>query len=477
MKYYSSLLLLLVATFAIAVHAQYTTQGPFTLFGSTNNEKVFAHCLDGSGSGSVFITGTTDGSALGQQTGGSWDWYVSKYNRNNGFFTANANNPVTRWLTSPQEDVGVACSSDLQGAVYVVGYTYGRLDNNTGGVTNRDVVVTKFDANMNRVWLRQFDVGGINDCHPVDVEIYGNRVYVAGYANGRVFLNILDAANGAQITSTLVTPTGTSAYPADLAVDVEGNAVIVGSFTGQFPGTINGYGETIPATPSIASYYTGFILGFYPNGERKFQTSFQQTPTHSGILTVAIDVNGTIYVGGQVSGSVNGASYQPNQINNNNALPVFAKYDSYGVHAWTRIIPQSDNTQVRQLQVDNIGGIFMLRTRADCFSFAYRPETGNSPSSCTGSDSQWIQLMKSDVNGAVQYDVRVSSGIPSTTTLDNTGVLTISGIIGNGNSLHGIAPSGYDGFVDQITINYNCSCGNLGQLVQEMTQLLNIVPE
>jgi hypothetical protein len=119
----------------------------------------------------------------------------------------------------------------------------------------------------------------------------------------------------------------------------------------------------------------------------------------------------------------------------------------------------------------------MLKTRADCSIVPYKPEPSSSPYSCTNSESQYINLLKADTNGAIQWDVRVSSGIPTSTSLDNTGVLTIAGIIGNSNQLHGVAPNAIDGFVDQITINYNCSCGNLGQLVQEMTQLLNIVPQ
>lgn len=217
-------------------------------------------------------------------------------------------------------------------------------------------------------------------------------------------------------------------------------------------------------------------MAFYPdNLERKFQLSLS-TNTYNQIVSVTTDSDRSIYVAGTTRSSLNGVDYLPTS--QNNFLPFFAKYSASGAHMWTRIYPQVDNTMFRHLVVDNIGGLFLLRTRYDCqYPFPYDVTTANLGYNCAGNDAQFINLLKADINGAIQWDTRVSTGIPLAASLDNTGVLTIGGSIGGTNSLHGVSANGYDGFLDQININYNCSCGNLAELVQEMTELLNIVPE
>ena len=42
------------------VEAQFT-QGAFTFFGAGDDQYDFSHCLSGDGSGSIFVTGSTDG--------------------------------------------------------------------------------------------------------------------------------------------------------------------------------------------------------------------------------------------------------------------------------------------------------------------------------------------------------------------------------------------------------------------------------
>jgi hypothetical protein len=54
------LLLLLLVQLLSRVDAQFT-QGAFTFFGAGNNQYDFTHCLSGDGSGSIFVTGSTDG--------------------------------------------------------------------------------------------------------------------------------------------------------------------------------------------------------------------------------------------------------------------------------------------------------------------------------------------------------------------------------------------------------------------------------
>jgi len=127
---------------------------------------------------------------------------------------------------------------------------------------------------------------------------------------------------------------------------------------------------------------------------------------------------------------------------------------------------------------DNIGGVFWLVGDAgnSCYGYYYHTIFYLDADYSCGSTQQWINLFKTDVNGAVQYAIGFSSGIAQSFSIDNTGLLTIAGDVGSGVTLHGSTAlaGGYSGFIDQQLLDYNCSCSNLATLVQEMATLLNI---
>ena len=158
-------------------------RAPTPFYGAGNNQYDFSHCLDGSGSGSVFVTGSTDGSLLGQGSvgTGSYDWITLKFDKNNGFLTKNTNNPTLRFLTTTGVDEGHSCVSDTSGAVYVAGVTNGNLYATPCG---RDTVVVKYDNNLNFVWGVQIDAGkSCQDDWAVKMLLYGSQLYVVGNAN------------------------------------------------------------------------------------------------------------------------------------------------------------------------------------------------------------------------------------------------------------------------------------------------------
>ena len=467
------------------VSAQQVTQGAYTFFGSGNNQYDFTHCLDGSGSGSVFATGSTDGTLLGQSSvgSGSADWLVLKFDKNNGFLTKNANNPVLRFLNTPTIDAGHSCVSDTSGAVYVAGVSNGNLFASPCG---RDTVVAKYDNNLNLLWGVQIDVAkSCNDDWAVKILLYGNQLYVVGNAQRNTgpsytpYLLALNTADGSQVWANPVfygAVTSITVSVRDAAVDISGNVVLVGSYQSvAIPASHTLNGTVIAALPLVGSA-SGYVAGFDSAGNLRWQQS-NAGGSYSQMLSVTTDVTGAVYAGGSAMASVRGALYQPNSIGN--ALPLMQKLDVNGNVLWTVLYPQYDYDAIIRVVTDNIGGVYWLdgNQQQSCQGYYYSTIIYQDADYVCSSSYQYSRLLKTDVNGAVQWAATsFSSGIPQSLTIDNTGLLTLSGDIGSGVTLHGAAATvgGYSGFIDQQTIAYNCSCNNLASLVAQMSTLLNI---
>ena len=221
---------------------------------------------------------------------------------------------------------------------------------------------------------------------------------------------------------------------------------------------------------------SGYVASFDNLGNLRWQVG-NGGGSYSLMTTVTTDVTGAVYAGGFAEASVHGAVYAPTS--NGNPLPLMQKMDSLGNVLWTVLYPQADGYLIKQVVTDNIGGVFWLSAYYQCY--AYSGENYNvvayldSTYSCSSS-YQALNMYKTDVNGAVQFSQAFSSGIAQSLTIDNTGLLTLSGDIGAGVTLHGAAATvaGYSGFIDQQVIAYNCSCNNLASLVAQMSTLLNI---
>jgi len=73
-------------------------------------------------------------------------------------------------------------SVDMAGNVYVVGWTEGTLPGQEKAGW-RDAFVRKYDSNGNEIWTRQFGTKGWDYAYSVSVDVEGN-VYVVGWTRG-----------------------------------------------------------------------------------------------------------------------------------------------------------------------------------------------------------------------------------------------------------------------------------------------------
>jgi len=480
------LVLALCAVCAPQAAAQFT-QGAFNFYGAGNNQYDFTHCLDGSGSGSIFATGSTDGITLGQSTTGSggYDWIVVKFDKNNGFLTRTNNNPVLRFLYTTGTDAGHSCVSDTNGAVYVAGTTTGTLG--TGSTCtngNRDTVVAKYDNNMNLLWTVQYDLAAnCNNDWAVRVLLFGSTLYVVGQVNSPsgvsgtwlVYLLALNTADGSKAwTAPVYYGSAASIYVGvrDASVDANGNIVVVGSWSSaNLPSSHTLNGTLIPGATLIGSL-DGYVASFDSLGNLRWQLA-NAGGSYSQMMAATTDATGATYAGGYTLGSLRGATYS-----GTSTLPLLQKIDASGNVLWTVIYPNYNYQGITHVVTDNIGGVYWLDgdiSYYQCYG-SYSSAIIYLDSDYQCGSNPYITMLKTDVNGAVQYAGAYSTGIAQSFTIDNSGLLTVAGDITSSYSLHGTtAPAGgWNGFVDQQSINYNCSCSNLASLVTQMSQLLNI---
>ena len=155
--------------------AKYTEAGDFVWaqqFGTAGSEQAFNVAADVLGN--VYVGGATTGSLSVPNAGGQ-DLFLAKYN-------ASGNQQwIRQWGTSG-EDSGGSLRADGLGNVFVTGQTAGALGGpHLGG---KDIVMAKYDADGNRLWISQFGTSGDDvNAGGMSGDDFGN-VYIAGRSTG-----------------------------------------------------------------------------------------------------------------------------------------------------------------------------------------------------------------------------------------------------------------------------------------------------
>jgi len=214
--------------------------------------------------GYVYVTGYTTASMDVQPFGGGRDIFLSRYDLNGG-------SKLTTLLGTPQDEVGNAVAVDVNGIVYVAGYTEGALGAaNAGG---KDIFVAKFNSLLQlQMAVRQIGSAEDDVATGVAVSATGDAVYITGLAGGvlpspvagntyagggDLFVARFSNAGALAWTALL----GSPQMDAGLAVAVIGSVVNVAGMTGgALPGkTSQGGNDMVVASyngSTGAAYWT-----------------------------------------------------------------------------------------------------------------------------------------------------------------------------------------------------------------------------
>ena len=340
-------------------------------------------------------------------------------------FVSNMYSESTDWVWTVQPgtvdwDIGHGVAVDTLGNVYVTGFTHNSLDGNTyHGI--RDIFITKYDTNGNRLWTVQPGTSGWDNGHGIAVDSSGN-VYVTGDAEGS-----LDGNTPHGVIDIIITKYDTdgnrlwtvqpgsidSDSGSSIAVDTSGNVYVTGQTWGSLDGNTNN-GEL------------DFFITKYDTDGNYLWTVQPGTDAWDWGYGIAVDSSGNVYVTGTTEGSLDGNT-------SNGYDDIFiTKYDTDGNRIWT-VQPGSDSRdEGYAIALDSSGNIYVT-------GFTYGERYGNT--NIGGAD---IFIMKFDSDGnrllTVQSGPSGSSAYGYGIEVDSSGNIFVAGVTWgslDGNTHHG----------------------------------------
>ncbi|MFC1769581.1 SBBP repeat-containing protein [Nitrospirota bacterium] len=282
--------------------------------GSSGTEWGYGVATDSSGS--VYVTGTTDGELDGNTSAGARDLYLVKYDSAG----------VKQWTIqngTSATDEAYAVATDSSGNVYVAGRTDGDLDGNTNaGLV--DIFVIKYNSSGAKQWTRQMGWSGNEQARGVATDSSGN-VYITGASSGGldgytnigdwdIFVVKYDTSGVKQWTRLIGTVNWDEAY--GIATDGYGNVYVAGRTDGDLDGNTNTGGEDI------------FVIKYDSDGGKQW-TRQMGTIGNDQAKGVSTDSSGNVYVAGYTYGDLDGNT------NTGGADMLIVKYDSAGGKKWT----------------------------------------------------------------------------------------------------------------------------------------------
>jgi hypothetical protein len=444
-------------------------------FGTGANEAIFRHALDGSGSGSIYVsgyvepTGYTQGSLVGTNNNiqannmGGYDWMTLKYNSAG----------VIQWmrvLQSTNHDFGVFVASDTSGNVYSGGGTQGYLSTILGIITPFsvgvwDCVIVSYDPIGNMRWItRDLARNGVQD-YVVGMVTKDNFIWVLQYTSSPFsrIISKLNCDNGGIIWQQTWTASGADIGNGQLIIDSNNLLMWVGWTTGAVGPTVDSAGNTIQGWVNQGGN-DAFIAVYDGVSGNKLANLPLQTPGDDYATGIAVDGTGLVYVSGFSNVAFRGAAYTAP--GHNGFLTAYL-LPSLQVQ-WTKGLNRRGFGY--QLTTDGLGGIYQIewRTPGDqCFENCV----------CFATNNFQYALNKWDINGNLLSTEAVQGGCVQTHTVDSSGVYIQAGVFNY--PFDGINSVSYnqgytDGFIKKSTIDFNCTCNDLNTLVTQVGTLLNL---
>jgi len=257
--------------------------------------------------------------------------------------------------------------------------------------------------------FRQFGTSSVEVGRAVAVDASGN-VYVAGQTGGSLggtgaggddgFVRKYDSSGTHQWLQQFGTSSNDVAY--GVAIDGSGNVYVAGSTSGVLSGTNLGGQD-------------GYLRKYDSSGTHQWTQQFG-TASDDVVYGVAGDDGGNVYVSGYTAGSLGGASA-------GGWDGYLRKYDSGGMHQWTRQFGTSYNDTGRGLAVDVSGSVFVAGiANGSLGGVSAGNEDGYLRKYDSGGTHQWTQQFGTVLNDYA-YGVAVDGSGNAYVTGDTNGAL------------------------------------------------------
>lgn len=247
-------------------------------------------------------------------------------------------------------DVALGGSGEIH-VVGDIGTSFGGQTYN-GGVS--DGYIVKYDASLNRKWVRLVGTSEDDKIYDVEVDNSGS-IYVMGKAGARLGGNqynheekyIAKFTPDGQRSWVLMNEQGldggnSTAGAEDMTVDENGNVYVAGSTASGFGGESYNGGT-----------YDGYFAKFDSSGNRQ-QVRLVGTSGEDEANGIAVDSNDAVYVVGKTDRGFGGQSF-----NGGPGDGFVAKFDASGTRKYTDLVGTSGSDNAREVAV-TVGGNFYV---------------------------------------------------------------------------------------------------------------------
>ncbi len=348
------------------------------------------------------------------------------------WFNVYSQDPNFLWakqIGGASDDRGQSIAVDANGNVYTTGTFVATVDFDPGPLTHnmtsagiQDIFISKFDAEGNFLWAKQFGSTSYNFGYSITVDVIGN-VYTTGQ-----FVGVVDFDPGPGVTN-LDGGGGSSAYVSKL--DASGNFLWAKHISGNFSS-----GQSIAVGANGNVYTTGWFAltaDFDPGGGTFNMTSFGAADIFVNKLdasgnflwakqmggtsdqetgySITVDANQNVYTTGNFSGT---ADFDPGPATFNLTTPfglfdIFvSKLDASGNFIWAKQMGDigASNDIGRAITVDASGNVYTTGSFLSTADFDPGPGIFNLSSEGLSD----IFISKLDASGNFLWAKRIGDG-------------------------------------------------------------------
>ncbi|MBI5189737.1 MAG: SBBP repeat-containing protein [Nitrospirae bacterium] len=298
------------------------------------------------GSGDVYVSGFTWGGLHDQTSAGWCDLFVIKYN-------SAGVRQWTRQRGTSTSEAAMCVSVDASGNVYVAGHTYGSLDGkaNAGGA---DIFIVMYDTFGVYKGTSQLGTANNDYAYGVSADTTGN-VYVAGFTDGNLYgtnaggTDLFVAMYDSEGGLQWKKQLGTSANDEayGVAVDNSGYVYAAGATFGVLDENYTPEGGGGDLPLSDA-----YVVKYNNGGEWQW-TRQLGTASPDSAYGVSVDGSGNVYVMGNTDGGLD-------ENTSAGVEDIFVvKYNASGVKQWTHQMGSSGSEDARGVSVDGSGNVYV----------------------------------------------------------------------------------------------------------------------